>query len=171
MTRMFSLAAAVLGAALTLAIPAWGQTLPDAFERAVASELGSAGTDLSPAVMPDAFERTVASDVASGATTVYADAFERAAAAGQQGVSTTGFPPDAVERMLMNRSGWLASANLADHNARVALTEYSAPRASTAASGREIEWSKIGIGVGLGVLLVLGLVLGMRVAKVRPLAH
>ena len=38
-------------------------------------------------------------------------------------------------------------------------------------SGREIEWSQIGMGFGLGILLAIGLFLAMRSTRVRHLAH
>lgn len=144
MTRMFSPFAAVIGAALVLAVPAFGQGQPDAFERAVASKIA---TDAS--------------------QTIYADAFERAAAAQQE---ATSFPPDAVERMLQNRSGWVTLTSLQDHGTRMASTDF-ARTPSIATSGRDVEWQELGIGFGAGVLLALGLVLGLRAVRIRPLAH
>jgi hypothetical protein len=38
-------------------------------------------------------------------------------------------------------------------------------------TGREIEWPQIGIGFGGGILLALGLMLALRAARIRPLAH
>jgi hypothetical protein len=38
-------------------------------------------------------------------------------------------------------------------------------------SGRQIEWSQLGIGVAVGILLAAGLLLAVRVTKFRPLAH
>ena len=38
-------------------------------------------------------------------------------------------------------------------------------------SGREIEWSQIGMGFGLGILLAIGLFLAMRSTRIRHLAH
>jgi hypothetical protein len=147
MTRTISLATVVLGAALLFAVPAWGQSQQDAFERTVAADATS-----------------------TPSATVYTDAFERAAAAGQPDGLTASFPTDAFERMLPNRSGWVGSSSMGDHNTRVSPLEFSAP-SSISTTGREIEWSQIGIGFGLGVLLALGLVLGARVARIRPLAH
>jgi hypothetical protein len=38
-------------------------------------------------------------------------------------------------------------------------------------SGREIEWPQVGIGLGIGILLALALGLAMRYTRIRPLAH
>ena len=38
-------------------------------------------------------------------------------------------------------------------------------------SGREIEWTQIGMGFGLGILLAVGLFLAMRSTRSRQLAH
>jgi hypothetical protein len=38
-------------------------------------------------------------------------------------------------------------------------------------SGNELEWPQLGIGFGLGLLLAGGLLLAMRMTKIRPLAH
>ncbi len=40
-----------------------------------------------------------------------------------------------------------------------------------AVSDDGIEWSQLGFGFGLGILLVAGLWLAMRMTRVRPLAH
>lgn len=42
---------------------------------------------------------------------------------------------------------------------------------SNTGSGIELDWSQLGIGFGVGFVLALGLVLGLRYARVRPLAH
>ena len=42
---------------------------------------------------------------------------------------------------------------------------------SPAGSGTEIEWPQVGIGLALGVALMLGLLLAMRITRIRPLAH
>ena len=41
----------------------------------------------------------------------------------------------------------------------------------TQSSGRDIEWTQIGMGFGLGVVLAIGLFLAMRYTRVRTLAH
>jgi hypothetical protein len=38
-------------------------------------------------------------------------------------------------------------------------------------SGDELEWLQFGIGLGAGILLTFGLVLGLRMVRIRPLAH
>ena len=42
---------------------------------------------------------------------------------------------------------------------------------ATVSSGSGIEWPQIGVGFVVGILLALGLVLGLRYTRVRPLAH
>jgi hypothetical protein len=42
---------------------------------------------------------------------------------------------------------------------------------SATSSGTEIEWSQIGAGFGLGILLALGLALMVRASRIRPVAH
>ncbi len=55
-----------------------------------------------------------------------------------------------------------------------ASLEFAARSAGTASvaptsSGSGIEWPQLGAGFGLGILLALGVVLGLRHARVRPL--
>jgi hypothetical protein len=45
------------------------------------------------------------------------------------------------------------------------------PVVAVASDGNDIEWVQIGIGLGLGVLLGLALLVGLRGARQRPLAH
>jgi len=54
--------------------------------------------------------------------------------------------------------------------------ERSAPpsgsiEATTVTSGTELEWPQIGLGFAFGLLLALGLLLTVRSARIRPLAH
>jgi hypothetical protein len=42
---------------------------------------------------------------------------------------------------------------------------------STISSGREFEWPQIGVGFGIGLVLVLGLILGLKATRNPPLAH
>jgi hypothetical protein len=44
----------------------------------------------------------------------------------------------------------------------------STPVAST---GRDIDWSQVGIAFGIGIALALGLILALRATRQRPLAH
>ncbi len=39
------------------------------------------------------------------------------------------------------------------------------------AAGRDIDWSQLGIGVGVGMLFVLGVILAVRLTRSRTLAH
>lgn len=162
MTRTFSIAGAVLGTALALAVPAFGQAPADAFERAVAAQ-APGGADN---VYADAFERAVTASRRS--TTVLVDVHDRAAGATRSSGQQT-FPPDAFERMLLNRAGSTSVALPSDAHGRVAIE--ASPGSSIATSDRTIEWSQVGVGFGLGALLVIGLALGARIVRPRPLAH
>ena len=42
---------------------------------------------------------------------------------------------------------------------------------STPSSGRELEWPQLGIGFAVGVLLVIGLLLAIRMPRMRQHAH
>jgi len=62
-------------------------------------------------------------------------------------------------------------ANYRDaHERAVPPTTGSAP-VSITSSGREIEWPQIGVGFGIGIVLVLGLILGLKATRNPPLAH
>ncbi|HXG76296.1 MAG TPA: hypothetical protein VNJ53_06975 [Gaiellaceae bacterium] len=140
------------GAMLAVTGSAWGMSdasdrsqaaVPDAVERAVAASQRNLGQV---ATSPDWFERAVAASQRQQGPATYRDAFERAAL---QGV-TAGELPGHVDRY---ESG---------------LGRVPSP---TAAPDRDIEWPQIGAGFGIGILLAIGLVLGLRLANVRPLAH
>jgi len=190
MTRTFSLTV-VLGVALFAAAPAWSQIQPDAFERAALVGETPASSQI---VTSDAFERAALAGKTQGASTlelgsadaferaalagqpagssviVTGDAFERAAANGDQRVPAASLPPDAFERALLNPEVSLAVPVLADHHSRMSPAE-PASSPTVASSGRDVEWSQIAIGFVLGSLLALGLVLGIRAAGIRPVAH
>jgi len=55
------------------------------------------------------------------------------------------------------------------------ITAQSSPEVFSAEtpslSGREIEWSQLGIGVLIGTVFALGLILAVRFTRSRPLAH
>jgi hypothetical protein len=38
-------------------------------------------------------------------------------------------------------------------------------------SGREIDWSQLGIGFGVGMVFVLGLIVAVRLTRSQRLAH
>lgn len=44
-------------------------------------------------------------------------------------------------------------------------------QATSASSGSDIEWSQVGVAFGLGILLAVGLGLGVRAVRARPIAH
>jgi hypothetical protein len=85
---------------------------------------------------------------------------------------------DAFERGAMRPSAIESALGEGPHQAyfRINAFERAHPSAGTAyvavvSSGGGIEWPQIGVGFGVGILLALGLVLGMRHMRVRPLAH
>lgn len=45
------------------------------------------------------------------------------------------------------------------------------PAAPTSTTGRDLEWSQLGIGFGLGMFLVVGVILAFRFTRSRTLAH
>jgi hypothetical protein len=79
---------------------------------------------------------------------------------------------DVVELYTTERSRpadpWLAQErrDLAAESSRVL-----AAATPVTGSGDELEWPQIGIGVAAGILLAFGLVLGLRMVRIRPLAH
>ncbi|HSI97088.1 MAG TPA: hypothetical protein VK926_01900 [Gaiellaceae bacterium] len=108
---------------------------------------GTASGLSSPIASTDAFTRSVGAETRSLQTGPYSDAFERAVAAGSP-------------------TGGLVSG---DHHSRVELLG-STPPATVSTSTRVIEWPQVGIGFGAGILLALGLLMAMRVTRIRPLA-
>jgi hypothetical protein len=96
----------------------------------------------------DAHQRAVVSGGNTPTAALYSDAFERAMVAGQRGgASVVGDSHERVGRADTPVSG------------------------TTVSSGREIEWPQVGIGLGVGIVLALGLLLTIRFARVRPIAH
>lgn len=168
MFRKISLITALVGAALVLGIPAaWGQSEPvglssDAFERAVLareqSQRSGPGQGLS-----DAFERAALATQRSGVTP-YLDAHGRAVTGDTRAVSTFPKYADAFERAALSGSNVVPT----DSHDRVVPTP--SPGTSPVATGRDIEWPQIGIGVGLGIVLALLLGIAMRHTRMRPLA-
>lgn len=193
MTLRISVAAAVVGAALVFAVPAWGTAgTSDAFERTVLAPQPS----LSPGSQPlstDAIERAVLARERSsraGLATGRADALERALAAEKRSSGLSGIYRDAVERLAVQSAvprivlaysdaferaivarGGIGSGPVGDHHDRVQFGPTTPVSVPVTGSGRPIEWPQIGIGFGLGILLGLGLLLAGRLARIRPLAH
>lgn len=157
MTRTISLITLV-ATALLVAVPvAWGQTMPDAFERSLGTQGGT--------VQTDAFERAATTGVGSIRGTVrMTDASERA----HQLRSSTP-SSDAFERSLDRGTGLVAVSAYGDQHERVAASAVTVP--SVTSSGSSVEWPQIGLGFGLGIGLALGLGLAMRLVRPRELVH
>lgn len=151
MTRTIFLVTAVVGVVLSVAPAAWAQS-PDAFGRAVAARQGPSTVS----IYPDAFERTAAAHMRSR---VAVDTSPRT------------FPPDAVERMLLNRSGRPASVAASDHHDRLVSSVSQSQPVLARASSDDIAWPEIAIGFALGLTLGLGLYAAMRLTRARELAH
>jgi hypothetical protein len=102
----------------------------------------------------------------------------------QDSVSTGVSRPDSHDIVRPADNGYIDASDRARRINTVVPTTYldaferSAPPKgstpiSTGASGSssERDWSQLGIGFGLGLLLAVGLIVAMRMTRVRPLAH
>jgi hypothetical protein len=115
------------------------------------------------------------------------NARERAFATKSQVVSTS--PIDARERALSTKvelqlasdfyaDGFAQAVKPRDVNVgpvrddrfRLDPTAGSEPVTATS-SARDIEWSQLGIGFGIGLVLALGMYLAARYTRIRPVAH
>ena len=151
MTRTIFLVSAVVGVVLSVAPAAWAQS-PDAFERAAAAQQGPSAVS----IYPDAFERAAAAETRSRIVVV---------------TSPRRFPPDAFQRMLLNRSGRPASVAASDHHDRVVSAVTESEPVLTPASSDDVAWAEIALGFVLGLTLGLGLYAAMRLTRARGLAH
>ena len=101
-----------------------------------------------------------------------------------QPVSTGVSRPDSHDIVQPTANGYIDAADRAQRIDVVVPTAYldafersAPPKGSTpistqaSGSGSERDWSQVGIGFGLGLLLAVGLLLAMRMTRVRPLAH
>ena len=178
MTSRISLITAVGGAALMLAVPAaWGKgqldssvgAPPDVFERAVAAQQRELST---PIVSPDAFDRAVATKLALQSQPITSpDAVDRAKAVQASQLSTQTPSPDVFERAVAAREETGGTRVFFDDR-REWIDPASLPvTVSATDTGRTIEWPQIGAGFGIGLMLALGLMVAMRHARGRPLAH
>ena len=169
MTRTISIITATVGAALLLAVPAYGDSWgsdqrseaarvsPDLADRAIAAEQQRLGT------MLDAREQSLAAGVGNGKLSAL-DARERSFQTKQ--VATPA--PDWFERA--------AEAAVRDSRVPVVDDRFTIDPTSgqtpvTVTSGREVELPQVGIGLGLGLVLAFGLYLAMRYTRGRQLAH
>ena len=169
MTRTISLITATVGAALLFAVPAWGDNWgadqqaqvgylnPDAADRAAAMQAQRQTS------MLDARERAQGVSVVNSVAPI-----DRERALGTKNELSLGsdFYADGFAQALQPRSVF---EPVRDDRFRIDPTSSSNP--VTVGSGREIEWPQVGIGLGIGLLLALGLFLGMRYTRIRPLAH
>ncbi|HEY6113374.1 MAG TPA: hypothetical protein VIV37_04655 [Gaiellaceae bacterium] len=105
------------------------------------------------ATAPDWFERAAAVAVQKSARARHSDSSETAAFLANERATLVG-----------QGSGSVVSDP-------VQLDPNEASPTVSVSSGSEIEWSQLGIGFGLGILLIAGLWLAMRMTKGRPLAH
>ena len=110
---------------------------------------------------PDAFERAVAARESLETSPIMSpDAADRARQAALSLQSKPIQPPDALERALTAQS--FVSPNSA--------STVAAPKV-VSSSGAEVEWSQVAAGFGIGIALMLTLVLGLRLVRMRSLAH
>ena len=166
MTRKISLITAVAVSALAVGVPtAFGEgRLAGSQEPVVVSQ------DVPLVSVPDSH------DFGQPAVGAYLDAHERGVGANQskpQWLNALAARSEGLNKKyglgeFVNTS---TVANYRDaHERAVPPTTGSAP-VSITSSGREIEWPQIGVGFGIGIVLVLGLILGLKATRNPPLAH
>ena len=199
MTRTISIITATVGAALLLAVPAYGDNWaadkaqqptvvsPDWFERAAAAAVRN--QDIS--TMLNARERALGVAISQTPTVFDArsDGLNRL-----YGLGEYANPIDARERGLVvskatpqpQPQGFDARSD--GMNRLYGLGEYAAPvvadfdrfhivpsnepvTVSATSSGRDIEWPTIGYGLGIALVLMLGLGLALKATHTRPFAH
>jgi hypothetical protein len=169
MTRITSFITAA-GVALVLVPAAWGAQAPDVVERTAAlqqpdfwnydQQTGAKIADTSPGVAPQDLPTLYTTEgIALAATPP--DAFERAVSA--RGAGST-------DHFNARGAGSTDYFNANDNRFRVTPVGESIEVAATG-SGDELEWLQIGLGLAVGLLLAFGLVLGLRMMRIRPLAH
>jgi hypothetical protein len=151
MTHLKAIITATVAAALVLAVPAW------------ADDWGRDGEQPAVRISPDLADRAEAALQRRNATVL--DARERSFSTKRIDTSQVATNPDWFERA--------AAAAVRDDVAAITAASASPDVAdeSSARSGREVEWSQLGAGFGIGLLLALGAYAGVRIARSRPLAH
>ena len=177
MTRTISIITATVGAALLLAVPAYGDNWG-------ADKAQPAGGSPELADLLAAKNVTVDSSIIgnSSATQRMLDARERSfGIVDTQQVN----PLEAREQSFATKQVAQPAPDWFERAAATAVRDYRAPVVDdrftidptagptvvTVSSGREVELPQIGIGLGLGLMLALGLYLGMRYTRGRQLAH
>ena len=107
-------------------------------------------------------------DRTQAAVRVSPDLADRAAAARQQELFAV---LDARERAFAtNRVAAATPERAHDDHFRLDPSSVPTPLATTA-SGGGIDWSQLGIGFAVGVLLMLGLIAALRIPRARQPAH
>ena len=138
MTPRITLVTAVVGAALVLAVPAFGDSW------------GADRSQASVRVSPDLADRVAAAKQKE--LFAMLDARERSFAATR--VASTAATPERAH----------------DDHFRFDPSTVPTPIATTT-SGGGIDWSQLGIGFAVGVLLMIGLIVAMRLPRARQPAH
>ena len=163
MTR--KLITAIVGAALVFAVPAFGDSW------------GADRQDEAVPVSPGLVDLIAKNGVVDSSVVDELNQSSTLDGLGRAGLRRNGFDK-AVEAKLALESkvstyaacagrGACAPRNVFERAAAPAGTAHVA----TVSSGSGIEWPQIGVGFVVGILLALGLVLGLRHTRVRPLAH
>jgi hypothetical protein len=153
---------------------------PDAIDRAIAARQAPRSAP----APPDAFERALLNRARVRAPQTRVDFWNYDPQTGAKIANTSpglgpgelaefyagegSWPLPTAGRPSLGTDPWLAQErrDLAAEANRALVT---AP--SPTSAGEELEWLQIGIGVAGGVLLAFGLVLGLRMVRIRPLAH
>jgi hypothetical protein len=86
-----------------------------------------------------------------------------------ENTGATVYPPDAIERAVTGQRPGTERA--IDDHFRYDPADLAKPAPVSSPSGNEVEWPQIGVGFAVGMLLVLGIGLVLRFARIRPLAH
>jgi hypothetical protein len=83
--------------------------------------------------------------------------------------TSPGVAPQDLVRQLGGTTGTVSGHSLRFDNYRADPTPASRPTVGATDSGR--DWPELGIGFALGIVALLGVLLVMRHARIRPLAH
>jgi hypothetical protein len=193
MTRRISLTIGVAAVALAIGVPTAlgkGQAPQSAVEYFKANELATLVQSDKPSAVeyfkanelatlvesgkPSAVEYFRANELATlvqseSALGGYRDAHERTVGTGNQ--AAVAAYRDSFERRHVARTG--LESNVATYRDAFERSnpQTASVTSSPVGSGTEIEWPQVGIGLALGVALMLGLLLAMRITRIRPLAH
>jgi hypothetical protein len=155
---------------------------------------GTKVTNASPGVAPDQLGGLYSGQSGVETQIVSPDAVERAVAArqalltdsgrnlrfddhrGTGGAQRTGSYPDVIDRAVAaklqsNPQTFQDRQRLGDNFRDVPKQTIHPAQISSTDSGRELEWPQIGVGFGIGILLAIGLMLALRMTRIRPLAH